>query len=149
MAELVLAPRRERTFRCSWPLLLGLIALLALALLVAYPIFLVLAQSFQVMAADGSERFGVDGWRALTQTVSLRRAIGNSLSITALVTAVTIPAGFGIAWLLARTDLPGREQFEFLFWLAYFLPTLTVTLSWILVLDPKYGLANQVLGWLG
>jgi iron(III) transport system permease protein len=48
-----------------------------------------------------------------------------------------------MAWVIARTDLPGRNWFEFAFWLSFFLPTLTVTLSWILLLDPQYGLINQ------
>jgi len=47
--------------------------------------------------------------------------------------------------LLARTDLPGRGWLEFAFWAAFFLPTLTVTLSWILLLDPEYGLINVAL----
>jgi iron(III) transport system permease protein len=134
-----------------WPpaTLMGLGALLVLAVLVVYPVCLVIGQSFQAVAADGSTRLGLGGWLAVVETPSLQRAIGNSLAIMLVVTAITIPAGFGIAWLLARTDLPGRDQFEFLFWLAYFLPTLTVTLSWILVLDPKYGLLNQVIKPLG
>jgi iron(III) transport system permease protein len=138
--SLALSRQRGKGFRPSPAALLGVAALLALGLLVVYPIGVVVAQSFEG---------GVAGWQALVGMASLRRAIGNSLAVTAAVTAITIPLGFGIAWLLARTDLPGRDQFEFLFWLAYFLPTLTVTLSWILVLDPKYGLANQLLAKAG
>jgi len=53
-----------------------------------------------------------------------------------------------IAWLLARTDLPGRRWLEFAFWAAFFLPSFTVTLSWILLLDPEYGLINTSLARL-
>ena len=53
-----------------------------------------------------------------------------------------------IAWLLARTDLPGRSWIEFAFWAAFFLPSFTVTLSWILLLDPEYGLVNTALAAL-
>src|SRR5437899_12999078 len=34
---------------------------------------------------------------------------------------------------------------EFMFWHSFFLPALPVTLGWILLLDPKYGLLNQLL----
>jgi iron(III) transport system permease protein len=54
-----------------------------------------------------------------------------------------------MAWTIARTDLPGRDWFEFAFWLSFFLPPLTVTLSWILLLNPQYGLINQALKPLG
>ena len=51
-----------------------------------------------------------------------------------------------IAWLIARTNLPGRSFIEVgCSWVAFFLPSLTVTLSWILLLDPDYGLINT---WL-
>ncbi len=55
---------------------------------------------------------------------------------------LSLPFAVLIAWLLARTDLPGRSWIEFAFWAAFFLPPLTVTLSWILLLDPEYGLVN-------
>ena len=32
-----------------------------------------------------------------------------------------------------------------LFWITFFIPTLAVTSGWILVWDPKFGLANQFL----
>ena len=55
---------------------------------------------------------------------------------------LSLPLAVLIAWLLARTDLPGRSWIEFAFWAAFFLPAFTVTLSWILLLDPEYGLVN-------
>ena len=45
--------------------------------------------------------------------------------------------------MLARTDLPWRNTFEFGFWVAFFLPPLTVTQSWLLMADSHYGLLNQ------
>src|SRR6185312_1508913 len=53
-----------------------------------------------------------------------------------------LPLAVLVAWLLARTDLPARGWIEFAFWAAFFLPPFTVTLSWILLLDPEYGLLN-------
>ena len=61
---------------------------------------------------------------------------------------LSLPLAVLIAWLLARTDLPGRRWIEFAFWAAFFLPPLTVTLSWILLLDPEYGLINTALAAL-
>jgi iron(III) transport system permease protein len=62
---------------------------------------------------------------------------------------IALPLAVLMAWTIARTDLPGRNWFEFAFWLSFFLPALTVTLSWILLLDPHYGVINQVLKPLG
>ncbi|PYN10954.1 MAG: iron ABC transporter permease, partial [Candidatus Rokuibacteriota bacterium] len=63
--------------------------------------------------------------------------------------ALSLALAILVAWLIARTDLPGRNWIEFAFWAAFFLPTLTVTLSWILLLDPDYGLINLALVGLG
>ncbi|HLY64871.1 MAG TPA: ABC transporter permease subunit, partial [Chloroflexota bacterium] len=40
---------------------------------------------------------------------------------------------------------PGSQWLEFMFWIAFFLPALPVTLGWILLMDPQYGLLNQLL----
>jgi iron(III) transport system permease protein len=53
-----------------------------------------------------------------------------------------------LAWLLARTDLPGKAVIVFMFWVAFFLPTLPVVLGWILLLDPDFGIINRFPTWL-
>ncbi|HXQ49930.1 MAG TPA: iron ABC transporter permease [Stellaceae bacterium] len=53
--------------------------------------------------------------------------------------------GFLIAWLLIRIRLPGGRFIEFAMWVTFFIPLLPVTLSWILLLNPRYGLINQLL----
>lgn len=50
--------------------------------------------------------------------------------------------GFLLAWMLIRIRLPLARFIEFSLWLAFFLPLLPVTLSWILLLDPSYGGVN-------
>jgi hypothetical protein len=50
--------------------------------------------------------------------------------------------------LIARTDLPGRHWLEFGFWVAVFLPSLTVVVGWILLFDGYNGLANKALEML-
>ena len=49
----------------------------------------------------------------------------------------------------APRTLPGARFAELLFWVTFFIPTLAVTAGWILVLDPKFGLLNQLLVRLG
>jgi iron(III) transport system permease protein len=75
----------------------------------------------------------------------LRTALVNTLKVTFVRQLLSLPLAVLIAWLLARTNLPGRHWLEFAFWAAFFLPALTVTLSWILLLDPDYGSLNT---WL-
>jgi len=93
--------------------------------------------------------FGIDGWRAVFSERGLASATLNTLGLTLARQLISLPIAILVAWLIARTDLPGRNVFEFMFWLAFFLPSLTVTLSWIMVLDPEFGLFNQLLRRVG
>ena len=49
------------------------------------------------------------------------------------------------AWVVTRTDTPFKGFIEVALWLGFFLPLLPVTMGWILLLDPQYGVINK---WL-
>ena len=118
------------------------------AFCVVFPVLLVMLQSFQVAPPGQPAKYGLDGWRAAFDEPGLRAALLNTLKVTFVRQLLSLPLAVLIAWLLARTDLPGRRWLEFAFWAAFFLPSFTVTLSWILLLDPEYGLINTSLARL-
>jgi iron(III) transport system permease protein len=124
----------------------GVLAVVAFGVL--FPVLLVVLESFQVAPPGQPAAYGLDGWRAALSEPGLRAALLNTLTVTLVRQLLSLPLAILIAWLLARTDLPGRHWIEFAFWAAFFLPTLTVTLSWILLLDPEYGLINTWLAQL-
>src|SRR5712691_2173134 len=129
--------------------ILGTLLLLVVGGVVLFPLTLIAIQSFSVPVAPGQTQFGLAGWQAVLTENSLRLAVGNTVLLILARQIVALPLAVGMAWIIARTDLPGRNWFEFAFWLSFFLPPLTVTLSWILLLSPQYGLVNQVLKPLG
>ncbi|HEV7665902.1 MAG TPA: iron ABC transporter permease [Chloroflexota bacterium] len=128
---------------------LGTLLLLVVGSVVLFPLALIAYQSFTVPVAPGQTELGLAGWQAVFTESSLRIAISNTLLLILARQVVALPLAVLMAWVIARTDLPGRNWFEFAFWLSFFLPPLTVTLSWILLLNPQYGLLNQVLKPLG
>jgi iron(III) transport system permease protein len=84
-------------------------------------------------------------WREVFVENSLNRsAIGYSLFL-ALRAPIASLIGFLIAWLLIRVRLPGGRLLEFAMWVTFFIPLLPVTLSWILLLHPRYGMINRAL----
>src|SRR2546425_2151912 len=130
------------------PAMLCTVLLGVVAFCVVYPLLLVVLESFQVAPPGQPARYGLDGWRAAFAEPLLRAALLNTFKVTLARQVVSLALAVLIAWLIARTDLPGRNWIEFAFWAAFFLPTLTVTLSWILLLDPDYGLINTGLAKL-
>jgi iron(III) transport system permease protein len=114
--------------------LLGCVALALVALLTVTPALVVV-----LGAIDGNV------WRETFIENSINRsAIGYSL-LLALRAPVAAVVGLLIAWLLIRVRLPGGRFIEFAMWVTFFLPVLPVTLSWILLLHPRYGLINTAL----
>ncbi len=124
------------------------VVLALVAFCVVFPIVLVVLQSFQVAAPGQPAAYGLDGWRAALGEPGLRAALVNTFTVTVVRQLLSLPLAVLIAWLLARTDLPGRSWIEFGFWAAFFLPSFTVTLSWVLLLDPDYGLVNTLVARL-
>jgi iron(III) transport system permease protein len=118
--------------------------LAGVAFFVLYPILLIVVNSFQIAKPGAPPLYGLDGWRAVLSEPGMRRALTNTFALLASRQLLSFPIAVLIAWLLARTDLPGKYGLEFMFWISFFLPSLSVTLGWILVLDPDYGVANQL-----
>jgi len=129
------------TLACT--LALGLVALL-----VVYPVLLLVVHSFEVGALGQETHWGLDNWRAALTEPRLAGALWNTISLAVTRQIISLTLAVGVAWLLARTDLPGARWLEFAFWVTVFLPTLTVLVAWIMIFDGFNGLANQLLQML-
>jgi iron(III) transport system permease protein len=119
--------------------------LLGVLFFVLYPVLLVFINSFQVGGFGEPAVLGVGNWRDAFGDPRLRATLLNTVSLGLTYQAISLAAGILLAWLIARTDLPGRNWLEFGFWVAFFLPSLPLTLSWILLMDSERGLLNQLL----
>ncbi|HEY2596261.1 MAG TPA: iron ABC transporter permease, partial [Chloroflexota bacterium] len=145
MASLTLAAAPPRWRRIEPSTLGGGVLLVVLGVAIIYPVGLVLAQSFDVADPGQAHQWSLQGWQSALAEPLLRSSLVNTLSLTAVKQVITMPLAIAVAWLLARTDLPGRHWLEFGFWVAFFLPPLTVTQSWMLLADGHYGLINQLI----
>jgi iron(III) transport system permease protein len=121
-------------------LLLGVVAFVVLV-----PLFLMILNSFQVSKPGEAMIYGLQGWREAFSSPGILSAVYNTFSLALARQFIALILGIVLAWLLARTDIPLSGPLEFMFWLSFFLPALPVTIGWILLLDPKFGLVNQ---WL-
>ena len=123
------------------------VLLLSLGFFLIWPILLLLINSFTA-ATDWfvePRTWGLRHWQNAFQRPGLFRSLGNSVLIWALTVVTSFPIGVGIAWTLARTKTPFSHSLEFLFWVAYMVPSLPTTIAWITLLDPDIGLINTAL----
>jgi iron(III) transport system permease protein len=116
----------------------------------AYPIILLFFSSFQVSQPGQPIVWGLEGWRLAFSDPSVPEALWNTFTLGVIRVAITTLLSVFFAWVVTRTDTPGVGFIEFMLWLGFFLPLLPMTLGWILLLDPNYGIINKVLtDWLG
>jgi iron(III) transport system permease protein len=141
-----IAPRSQvRGVRVEVGILVMACVLGLAAFLVIYPIFLLLLNSFNVASLGQSPRYGLEPWRDAFGSSSVVGALVNTLQVFFMLQVIAFPGAILIAWLLARTNLPFRYGFEFLFWISFFLPALSIAVGWVLLLDPNLGLLKQLL----
>ena len=121
-------------------------ALLAsLVVLVLGPIIVVLLESFQTAGPDAQLVLGLQNWRDIFSTPDLGTALWNTMSIVLTRGFLGFLIAIPIAWLIARTDMPGGKYLEFGFWVAFFMPNLAFIQGWIFLLDGQRGLIVYLL----
>ncbi len=79
---------------------------------------------------------------AFTTSIYLRPIV-NSLILAVSVAAIAVLLGTPLAWLIARTDLPGRPALRALITAAFVTPSFIGAEAWILLAAPNSGWLNR------
>jgi iron(III) transport system permease protein len=137
-------PARARARRPSLAQL-GMLALIGVfAFYLLYPLCLILLNSFNTAPIGQPAVYGLDAWAEAWRTPGVFQALVNTLAVFFWYQLISFPLGVLLAWVLGRTNVPWAHGLEFGFWLSFFLPALSATLGWILLIDPRLGVLNQV-----
>ena len=123
----------------------GLAPIVMVGAMTAIPVTLLLINSFNVSRPGRPAAYGLDNWRRAFDDPQLAIAIWNSLRLGVVRTLIAVVIATGLALLIARTDMPGRRAVEGALWFAFFVPSLSMTLGWIVALDPSNGFVNTAL----
>lgn len=124
--------------------LLAIVAIV-MTLLIGLPILAIIVNSFNTAPLGEPASYGLENYRSALETPRVWSALRNSVLLVLTRNFIALPIAFSLAWLIARTDMPGRRLLEVLMWLSIFLPSLPLTFGWILLLEPRVGLVNNVL----
>lgn len=122
------------------PLIVGIILLL--------PLVMLLVNSFNVAPAGQAFQYGLGNWTAAFADPTSLGALWNSLALSITRTVISLPIALALTWLIARSDMPGRNLIEIFAWVSIFVPVLPLAFGWVLLLDPKFGLLNMLLSSL-
>ncbi len=117
----------------------------ALILLLAYPVGLLFVKSFVASKPGHPTVWTVNGWVAAFADTSLPRAFVNTFFLALVRVVLTSGLAIFFAWVVTRTDTPLKGFIEIALWTGFFLPLLPMTMGWILLLDPHFGLVNRLM----
>jgi iron(III) transport system permease protein len=125
----------------------ALVAVVA-GLLVLYPVAFLLQAALNTgdPEARPPTEYGLDNFAGL---LAYPQIILNTLTVSLAATVMALVLGFLMAWIITRTNVPGRRLFEQMMVVPYYLTPLLGALAWSLLGTPESGFLNQVYRALG
>ena len=76
------------------------------------------------------------------------QAVGNTVICGLGATAISCVLGFGLAFIVSRTDMPGRRWFEVFNLVPFFLSPYVGAISWVYLAAPHSGILSRLLNEL-
>src|SRR5467141_2000052 len=113
-------------------------------MLIAGPILATVARSALYWEASGP---GLS-WRNFTGLFADPRfyqAAGNTIMCGIGATVVSCALGLSLAWVVSRTDMPGRRWFEVFNLVPFFLSPYVGAISWVYLAAPHSGILSKLL----
>ena len=135
--------------RFTWQAPITLVVLLAVGFLVLLPVVFLVEESLNTgdPMAFPPQQYGIANYIAMFDEDL--QVLTNTVIIAVAATVMAILIGFTLAWILTRTNVPGREKLERLMELPYYMTPLVGALAWAVLASPKSGFFNQIWRWLG
>ncbi len=126
----------------------GVVVAGAVGVLVLYPIFYLMQAALDVGDPDARPptAYGLGNFEALPQYSEIML---NTLTVSLAATVMALLFGFVTAWILSRTNVPGRRTLEQLMAVPYYMTPLLGAFAWSLLGAPESGFVNQVWRALG
>ena len=136
-----------------------LVSLIVLFCLIVIPLLTMIKSTFTLAQ---SELRRVDGkvgdftlyyWKYMLASklskAVLWEPLMNSLFCGAMTTLISVPLGSVLAWLMIRTDIPGKKVLGLLVTIPYMIPSWTKALAWLAVFRNSTSGANGFLAGMG
>jgi iron(III) transport system permease protein len=117
------------------------LALLFLFLFVLMPLVVLVWKSF--LGGDGA--LSLENYLAVYSKSRNWDAVVMTVVVCGLTMLFSVAFAAGLAWLVVRSDLPGRRWFRSIFFMPYVIPPYVGAIAWILLLTPGVGYLNVVL----
>lgn len=136
------AARRQREWTAAALVGLSVFACLVIASLLGVAIWLSFAEG---TPGDFHLGYSLANYREIFLSAFTYRVVGNTFIFSAIALTVALAFGLPIAWLIERTDFPGKRLVFTLLATALLIPGFAVALGWLFLLNPRTGIINVAL----
>lgn len=92
---------------------------------------------------------GLYNYQEMFKDDSLRNAIWNTAYYTLLAVPLGTALALAVAVMLNRKDIKGRSVFRAAYYIPSIMPIVALSILWIWLLQPRFGLINNFLGLFG
>lgn len=139
----VAEPRRLPFFPFSLDSFARGLVFLAIGLLVFVPLAYLFIGSFSTaLPGMPNARFTLDNWVTVYTSPTYLAAFWNTVWLGAVVAVGSVVIGAIMAWIVARTNAPGKGTLALLIVIPLMLSNTITTLSWIALAAPNAGFIN-------
>jgi len=136
---------RGRTLRID---VKAVLIILIVGFLLVFNVFPMLYLLFRAFFDEGG--FTLEAVRRIYSYPLNWNALRNTLVTAGLSMVFGVMIAFPLAWLVGRTDMPGRRFFRTLFVMTYMVPPYVGAMAWLRLLNPRVGTLNVwIAGVLG
>ena len=122
------------------------VILISVLLLVYFVVFPMGVLVFDSIYQNGS--FNFSNYKVVYSTIVNWKALTNTVQLSLMVMVASVLITFPLAWLVGRTDLPGKKTYRTLLVASYMIPPYVGAIAWVQLLNPSVGYLNQVLKWM-
>ncbi|MEP7240435.1 MAG: sugar ABC transporter permease [Devosia sp.] len=124
-------------------------AVVLLSIYVFFPILYSAYLSFFKTALFTAKRFsGFDNYVQVFSKTLFWTALGNTLVYTAVSVVLTLALGL-LAAVVLNGPIRGRNAYRTILFIPYIIPYAAYALLWYWLFDPRYGLINYLLSFVG
>src|SRR2546425_5139378 len=116
-----------------------IVAALALVLLMALPLGWLGA-----MSVSSEAGFTAENYLSVITDPQLRKALWNTVVLAVWVGIISLVLGAPMAWLTARTDMPGRGLVKALILASFVTPPFLGAFAWVMLAGPNAGALNKL-----
>lgn len=139
--------------------LMTLIAFIILIAFVVVPLISIAKESF-ILDATAARRakaeegtWGIYYWQYLLTGKMAKTMfwtpLVHSLTVAFFACLVAVPLGAVLAWLMVRSDIPGKQILSFLIVMAYMMPSWCKAQAWLSIFRNMVGGMPGILYWMG